>query len=129
MGAGHGRLERGGAVQGDERPARLELPGARGDYHEPDQLADDEAGTDSAGQFFGGGPFLGPYGGPQGPVGQSGQVTGALDSIWGKPVVVTTAIGAGTALVGAFSAASQLFARGGRTVEASTAMTTSKRTW
>ena len=76
-------------------------------------------GTDSAGQFFGGGPFLGPYGGPQGPVGQSGQVTGAIDSIWGKPVVVTTAIGAGTALVGAFSAAAQLFARGGRTVEAS----------
>ena len=76
-------------------------------------------GTDSAGQFFGGGPFLGPYGGPQGPIGQSGQVTGALDSIWGKPVVVTTAIGAGTALVGAFSQAAQLFTRGGVTVEAS----------
>jgi HK97 family phage major capsid protein len=74
--------------------------------------------TDTAGQFFGGGPFLGPYGGPQGPVGASGQVTGAMDNIWSKPVVVTTAIGAGTALLGAFDTAAQVFRRSGLTVEA-----------
>jgi HK97 family phage major capsid protein len=69
-------------------------------------------------QFYGGGPFTGAYGGPQGPVGESGQVTGAMDSIWNKPVIVTTAIGAGTAVVGSFSAAAQLFTRGGLNVEA-----------
>jgi HK97 family phage major capsid protein len=73
---------------------------------------------DTANQYYGGGPFLGPYGGPQGPVGQSGQISGAQDSIWGKPVIVTTATGAGTALVGTRSAA-QLFRKGGLTVEAS----------
>jgi HK97 family phage major capsid protein len=76
-------------------------------------------GTDSAGQFFGGGPFLGPYGGPQGPVGIGNQVTGEVDRIWGKPVVLSTVIGAGTALVGAFDAAATLYRRGGMTVEAS----------
>src|SRR5262245_8061980 len=49
--------------------------------------------TDTAGQFFGGGPFQGPYGSGAN-LQQSGQVSGALDNIWGKPVVVTTAIGA-----------------------------------
>ncbi len=73
--------------------------------------------TDTAGQFFGGGPFMGQYGN-NGQVGNSSQVTGALDTLWGKPVVVTTAIGSGTALVGSFSQAAQIFRRGGLTVEA-----------
>lgn len=74
---------------------------------------------DDNGQFFGGGPFHGPYGGPQGPTGAlSGQVSGAMDAVWGKPVVVTSAIGAGTALLGSFSQAAQVFRRSGLTVEA-----------
>ena len=74
--------------------------------------------TDTAGQFFGGGPFQGPYGNGQNIGALSGQVSGATDYIWNLPVVVTTATGAGTALIGTRSAA-QLFRRGGLTVEAS----------
>ena len=103
------------------------MNGQRGSsFLEPDAIVMNPAnwqttrlGTDTAGQFFGGGPFLGPYGGPQGPVSPSNQVSGALDSIWGKPVIVTSAIGAGTALVGAFAQAATLYLRGGLTVEAS----------
>lgn len=73
--------------------------------------------TDSAGQFFGGGPFQGPYGNGQNAQ-ASGQVSGALDYLWNKPVVVTSAIGAGTALLGSFSQAAQLFRKSGLTVEA-----------
>lgn len=73
---------------------------------------------DTAGQYYGGGPFLGPYGGPQGPVGASGQLTGATDQVWNKPVVVTSALGAGTALVGTSNAA-QVWRRGGLSVDAS----------
>ena len=48
----------------------------------------------------------------------SGQLTGAADTIWGKPVYVTTAIGgAGTALIGS-SAAACVWSRGGLSVEA-----------
>lgn len=72
--------------------------------------------TDTAGQFFGGGPFQGQYGNA-GQVPASGQVTGAVDYIWQKPVVVTTAVGAGTALIGTRSAA-QVWRKGGLTVEA-----------
>ena len=59
----------------------------------------------------------GPYG--NGGVAQaSGQITGAADSLWGKPVYVTSAIGgAGTALVGN-SQAAQVWSRGGLNVEA-----------
>jgi HK97 family phage major capsid protein len=73
---------------------------------------------DTANQYYGGGPFLGPYGGPQGPVGASGQVNGALDSLWNKPVYVTATIGAGTALTGSTSAA-QVWRKGGISVDAS----------
>lgn len=73
--------------------------------------------TDTAGQFFGGGPFQGPYGNGTNLGALSGQVSGATDYIWNLPVVVTTATGAGTALIGTRSAA-QLFSRGGLTVEA-----------
>ncbi len=72
--------------------------------------------VDTANQFFGGGPFLGQYGsGANLPA--SGQITGVQDMIWNKPVVVTTAVGVGTAIVGTQSAA-QVWSRGGLTVEA-----------
>jgi HK97 family phage major capsid protein len=72
---------------------------------------------DTANQYYGGGPFLGPYGGPQGPVSATGQLSGAQDSIWGKPVYVTGAIGAGTAVIGSRESA-QVFRKGGISVEA-----------
>jgi len=60
-------------------------------------------------QYYGGGPFTGAYG-----------VNGiASDSLWGKPVVVTTAATQNTALVGAFRTAAQLFRRNTLSVEAS----------
>jgi HK97 family phage major capsid protein len=57
----------------------------------------------STGEYMGGGPFQSP-------------VTATL---WGLPVVVTPAIEAGTALVGAFGTAAQVFRKGGIRVEAS----------
>lgn len=79
--------------------------------------------TDTAGQFFGGGPFQGPYGSGQN-YQQSGQVSGATDSLWGKAVYVTAAIGgAGTALVGT-RAGAQVWRRGGVSVEASNSHST-----
>jgi HK97 family phage major capsid protein len=71
---------------------------------------------DSNGQLYGGGPYYGPYGGPQGP---SSANRFSADAIWGLRVVVTSAIGAGTALVGAFGQAAQVFRRSGINVEAS----------
>jgi len=71
---------------------------------------------DTANQYYGGGPFQGPYGSGQ-DLAASGQVSGATDTVWGKPVYVTAAIGAGTALVGSRSAA-QVWSRGGVSVEA-----------
>lgn len=58
----------------------------------------------SQGSYYATGPFMG---------------IGAQPSIWGKPVVPTTAMPAGTALVGAFRQAAQVFSKGGLTVEAS----------
>lgn len=76
---------------------------------------------DSNGQFYGGGPFsIGPYGGPQGPANPFGG-----DFLWGKRVVVTSAITVGTALLGAFGQAAALYRRSGVTVEA----TNSHSTW
>jgi HK97 family phage major capsid protein len=73
--------------------------------------------ADTAGQFLGGGPFMGPYGNGQN-MAASGQITGAIDSIWNKSVYVTSAIGgAGTALIGS-TAAAQVWNRGGMRVEA-----------
>ena len=72
--------------------------------------------TDTAGQFFGGGPFLGAYGTGQN-LQASSQITGAIDTLWGKTVHVSTVVGAGTALVGS-SAAAMVWNRGGLTVEA-----------
>ena len=70
---------------------------------------------DSSGQFFGGGPFHGAYGGPAGPATASQFAT---DSVWGVKVVVTSAITVGTALVGAFATGGAIHRRGGLTVEA-----------
>lgn len=63
---------------------------------------------DLNGQYFGGGPFTGPYG-AGGVMVQPGP--------WGLPTVVTTAVAAGTALLGAFSVAGQVFRKGGVRVE------------
>lgn len=63
---------------------------------------------DSAGQYFGGGPFTGAYGG--GPLVQ-------FDSFWGKPVAITPAIVQGTVLAGAFKLGAQYFQREGLTVD------------
>jgi len=85
-------------------------------------LKDGAGGT--AGQYFGGGPFFGPYGGPQGPAGANGQVQGPQDSLWNKPVYVTAALGgAGTALVGT-TAGAQVWRRGGMSVEATNSHST-----
>jgi HK97 family phage major capsid protein len=104
------------------------INGTRGSsFLEPDAIIMNPANwqttrllTDTAGQFFGGGPFQGPYGNGQN-FSASGQVSGAADTIWNKPVVVTTAIGSGTALLGSFAQAAQLYRRGGLTVEATNA--------
>jgi HK97 family phage major capsid protein len=50
-------------------------------------------------------------------IGASGQASGAADSIWNKTTYVTSAVGAGTAVVGSRSAA-QVWRRGGLSVEA-----------
>jgi HK97 family phage major capsid protein len=76
---------------------------------------------DDSGQYYGGGPFYGPYGGPQGPAGAS---QFSADSLWGMRVVVTSAITVGTALVGAFGEGAAVFRKGGVTVEASNSHST-----
>lgn len=60
--------------------------------------------TDSNGQFFAGGPFVGAYG--QGGIQEQ-------PGLWGVRTVVTSAITAGTVLVGAFGQGAQLFRKGG----------------
>ena len=73
-------------------------------------------GKDTANQYYGGGPFYGPYGGPQGPASSNRFQTG--ENLWGLNVVVTSALGSGTAVVGAFREGAQVFRRSGITVEA-----------
>jgi HK97 family phage major capsid protein len=72
--------------------------------------------TDTAGQYFGGGPFQGPYGNGRN-FDASNIVSGADEFLWNKPVVVTSALGSGTALIGT-QVAAQRFVKGGITVEA-----------
>jgi HK97 family phage major capsid protein len=74
-------------------------------------LRDGTGGT--VGQYFGGGPFTAAYGGPQGPA------NAFSDSLWGKRVVLSTVVGAGTALVGSFGLGAHIWRRGGVSVEAS----------
>lgn len=69
----------------------------------PDDWATIALLKDADGRYLGNGPFG---------MGQS-------ETLWGKRVVVTEAMDAGTALVGAFGTAAQVFRRGGLTVEAS----------
>jgi HK97 family phage major capsid protein len=57
----------------------------------------------TTGEYLGGGPF----------------VQAVQPQLWGMPVAVTPAQAAGTAWVGAFNAACQIFRRGGFRVEAS----------
>ncbi|MDV8005039.1 MULTISPECIES: phage major capsid protein [unclassified Rhodococcus (in: high G+C Gram-positive bacteria)] len=64
---------------------------------------------DGNGQYFGGGYFAGQYG--QGGIMEN-------PPIWGLRTVVTPAIAAGTALVGAFGTAATLYRKGGVSVEA-----------
>jgi HK97 family phage major capsid protein len=73
-------------------------------------LRDGAGGT--VGQFYGGGPFTGAYGN----AGANGMF-GA--SLWNKPVVLSTAVGAGTALVANFSQGCHIWRRGGISIEAS----------
>ncbi len=72
-------------------------------------LRDGTGGT--IGQFYGGGPFSGAYGNA-GATGMFGQ------QLWNKPVVLSTNVGLGTALVGNFGQGAHLFRRGGVSVEA-----------
>jgi len=73
-------------------------------------LRDGLGGT--AGNFLGGGPFTGAYG-TDGATGIFGQ------SLWNTRVVLSTVVGAGTALVGNFGQAAHIWRKGGVSVEAS----------
>ena len=73
-------------------------------------LRDGAGGT--IGNFYGAGPFGASYGG--------NVPTGLFsESLWGKRVVLSTVVGAGTAVVGSFGQAAQIWARGGPTIEVS----------
>ncbi len=58
-------------------------------------------------QYYGGGPFTGAY----------GNTGTARDMLWGLPVVVSNAITAGTALVGAFRSSAQVLERQGLNIQ------------
>lgn len=70
---------------------------------------------DGQGQYYAGGPFTGAYGNSASFNDRGNLAAGEM--LWGLPVVVTTAITAGTALVGAFDTCAQIFRKGGITVE------------
>ena len=114
----------GGTAQGSKAEQLFKaMNGQRGSaFVEPDWIVmnptdwqDIRLAKDTAGQYFGGGPFMGQYGN-NGMVQASGQL-GAADALWNKLVYVTSALGAGTALVGSRSSA-QVWRRGGLSVEA-----------
>ncbi len=76
----------------------------------PDNWLSTRLLTDTAGQFFGGGPFMGQYG--------QGTQTGMFgDALWGKRVVLSTFVGKGTALVGSFGQAARIMRRQAPTIE------------
>jgi HK97 family phage major capsid protein len=64
---------------------------------------------DKAGQYYGAGPFMGPY----------GQMMKSSHSMWGIPIILTTLIAQGTILVGAFNQGASIFRRMGMTLEVS----------
>ena len=66
---------------------------------------------DSQGQYYGGGMFSGPYG---------NEGLQLYPNLWGLTTVVTPAMKADTALVGAFKSAATLYRRGGVRVETTT---------
>lgn len=68
-------------------------------------LRDGAGGT--AGQYLGGGPF-----------GNAAQAGAIVDNLWGVPVVLSSIVGAGTALVGNFSQGAHIWRRGALSVEA-----------
>lgn len=80
-------------------------------------------GTDANGQYYGGGPFYGPYGGPQGPAGANYFSVG--EGLWGMNVLVTANMTVGSALLGAFADAAAVYRKSGINVEA----TNSHSTW
>lgn len=67
-------------------------------------------------QYYGGGPFTGAYGNSS-VVNERSVMGPAGESLWGMPVVVTTAATVGTAVVGAFNTCAEVFRKGGITVE------------
>lgn len=72
---------------------------------------------DGQGQYYAGGPFsYGPYGNGGYATGPTSNVDGG-QTLWGLKVVVTPAQLLGTALVGSFGMAAQVFRKGGITVE------------
>jgi HK97 family phage major capsid protein len=75
--------------------------------------------TDTAGQFFGGGPFLGPYGNVSDVTSGNNVSPGITDTLWGKPLYVSAAVGGpGTAVIGT-RANAKVWNRGGLQVTAS----------
>ena len=75
----------------------------------PNDLQNFRLMTDKNGQYYFGGPFTGSYGQPGMP--------GSMIYIWGLPVIWTTSIAQGTALVGAFRMGAQIFRKLGLTIE------------
>ena len=74
----------------------------------PNDWRDLQLTKDTNGQYYGGGPFSGSYG-------QGGFSN--VSNLWGLPAVATTSIAEGTALVGSFRMAAQIFRRSGLTME------------
>jgi HK97 family phage major capsid protein len=70
---------------------------------------------DVSGQYYSSGPYGSTYG-VASQVSASSQVSGPVDNLWQKPVYVTTALGAGTALVGS-RASAEVWNRAGLTIE------------
>jgi HK97 family phage major capsid protein len=104
--------------------------GTRGSSHlEPDTVVIHptnwqaiRTAKDSSGQYYGGGPFYGPYGGPQGPASSSQFST--AEQLWGMRVVVTSSITVGSALIGAFGTGAAIHRKGGMKVEATNSHST-----
>jgi HK97 family phage major capsid protein len=92
-------------------------------FIEPDAMVMDPVswqqlriGKDLNGQYYGGGPFTGAYG--QGAMVNDNSVLSAGgQDVWQLRTVVTSAMTAGTALIGGFQTCAQVFRKGGLTVE------------
>lgn len=77
-------------------------------------------GQDANAQFYGTGPFYGEYG--NGQVVQAAETSGVNQpGIWGLRTIVTPAMPVGSALVGAFQVAAQVFRKGGVRVDSTNA--------